>query len=529
MKRILSIAVLVLSLTALAIGQVATAPAGSGTSGDPYQIATLNNLYWLSQNNSAFGNYFIQTADIDASSTSTWNSNAGWPPIGDETHPFTGTYDGQGKTISGLYIHRIQNEQGLFAVTTGATISNLGLVNANIYAYEYGGNAVGALVASNQATITNCFSTGTVVGEAAVGGLIGESSGLAVTGCYSTCAVTAYLSGGGLIGYSTSAVSNCYSRGNIGRPSSSTSTDFGGFIGNHAGGTVQNCYSTGNVTYAGKTSPTDKGFTGLESGGTSVGDFWDTETSQQATSAGSATGNTTSLMTGLSTFLDAGWSGSTWFMDAGINGGYPYLAWQNPTGTPLPIQLASLTASPNGGSSVTLNWKTASETNNYGFYVERSASKSAGFAAISGLIPGHGTSTTGFSYQYTDKTVPTGAAYYRLKQVDLDNSVHYSDAVMLATTDVAQSAPIVFALSQNYPNPFNPSTEFRFTVAKTGLTTLVVYNAIGQEVSRIFNGETESGKYYTARLDGSALASGVYFARLQSGSEIQMKKIVLMK
>ena len=200
-----------------------------------------------------------------------------------------------------------------------------------------------------------------------------------------------------------------------------------------------------------------------------------------------------------------------------------------PLASPLPIQLASLTASPTGGSSVTLNWKTASETNNYGFYVERSATTSAGFAPVSGLIPGHGTSTTGFSYAYTDKSAPEGTSYYRLKQVDLDNSVHYSDAVMLSTAEVSETAPIVFALSQNYPNPFNPSTEFRFTVAKTGLTTLVVYNAIGQEVARIFNGETESGKFYSARLDGTGLASGIYFARLQSGSEIQMKKIVLMK
>jgi hypothetical protein len=196
---------------------------------------------------------------------------------------------------------------------------------------------------------------------------------------------------------------------------------------------------------------------------------------------------------------------------------------------PLPIQLASLTAAPAGGSSVKLVWKTASETNNYGFYVERSSNKSTGFVAVSGLIPGHGTSTTGFSYEYADKSVPSGNQYYRLKQVDLDNAVHYSDAVMLSTTGVAESAPVVFAMSQNYPNPFNPSTQFRFSVAKPGFTTLVVYNAIGQEVSRIFNGPTEAGKYYTARLDGTGLASGVYFARLQSGIETQMKKIVLMK
>jgi len=196
----------------------------------------------------------------------------------------------------------------------------------------------------------------------------------------------------------------------------------------------------------------------------------------------------------------------------------------------LPIQLASLNATASSGSSVTLSWKTVSETNNYGFYVERSAQKSAGFATVSDLIPGHGTTTVAFSYQYTDRTAPAGASYYRLRQVDLDNAAHYSDAVLVSTTDAAaQSAPVVFALSQNYPNPFNPSTEFRFTVAKAGMTTLAVYNALGQEVERIFNGQTEPGKFYTARLDGSGLASGIYFARLQSGVETQMRKIVLMK
>ena len=196
---------------------------------------------------------------------------------------------------------------------------------------------------------------------------------------------------------------------------------------------------------------------------------------------------------------------------------------------PLPIQLASLNASAASGSSVTLDWKTASEVNNYGFFVERSSDKKSGFAAVSGLIPGHGTSTTGYGYQFTDRNVPAGTQYYRLKQIDLDNSIHYSDAVMLGATDAGKIAPTVFALSQNFPNPFNPSTEFRFSVAKSGFTTLIVYNLLGQEVSRIFNGETETGKFYTARFDGTGLASGVYFARLQSGVQIQLKKIALMK
>jgi hypothetical protein len=311
------------------------------------------------------------------------------------------------------------------------------------------------------------------------------------------------------------------------------SVDLGAFVGGYYSGKILNCYSTGRVLSTGAPDPTDNGFVGSnfdgEFGGEFGGDFWDIESSLQLTDVGGAVGLTTALMKSQATFLDAGWSSDEWNLDAGFNDGYPHLKWQNPTGSPLPIQLASFTASPVAGSSVKLLWKTASEVNNYGFYVERSSNKSTGFVAVSGLIPGHGTSTTGYSYQYADKSVPAGNQYYRLKQVDLDNAVHYSDPVMLSTTGVAESAPIVFALSQNYPNPFNPSTQFRFSVAKTGFTTLVIYNAIGQEVSRIFNGPTEAGKYYTARLDGTGLASGVYFARLQSGIEAQMKKIVLMK
>jgi len=64
--------------------QTATPPAsGDGTSGDPYQIATLNNLYWITQNSGEWNKYYEQTADIDASGTSGWDGNAGFYPIGD--------------------------------------------------------------------------------------------------------------------------------------------------------------------------------------------------------------------------------------------------------------------------------------------------------------------------------------------------------------------------------------------------------------------------------------------------------------
>jgi hypothetical protein len=77
--------------------------AGDGSSGNPYQIATLENLYWIAENSSRWSLHYKQTADLDASST---NSGSGWSPIGNETTKFTGTYDGGGYTINSLYINR---------------------------------------------------------------------------------------------------------------------------------------------------------------------------------------------------------------------------------------------------------------------------------------------------------------------------------------------------------------------------------------------------------------------------------------
>jgi hypothetical protein len=95
-------------LSSLAFSQIQ--PSGTGTSGDPYIINTLENLQWVSENSSAWSSYFLQTSNIDASSTGGWNSGAGWSPIGNGWDTaFFGSYNGGGHTISGLTIHRNGN------------------------------------------------------------------------------------------------------------------------------------------------------------------------------------------------------------------------------------------------------------------------------------------------------------------------------------------------------------------------------------------------------------------------------------
>jgi len=86
----------------------------------------------------------------------------------------------------------------------------------------------------------------------------------------------------------------------------------------------------------------------------------------------------------------------------------------------------------------------------------------------------------------------------------------------------------VFALDQNYPNPFNPETKIRFSIAKEDFVTMKVYNINGEEVETLLNQNMTIG-YYTVTFNGSNLASGIYFYRIQSSNFIQTKKMILVK
>jgi len=97
-----------------------------------------------------------------------------------------------------------------------------------------------------------------------------------------------------------------------------------------------------------------------------------------------------------------------------------------------------------------------------------------------------------------------------------------------AVKDQPNGIPAKFDLAQNYPNPFNPTTTISYSVARTGNISLKVYNVLGQEVATLFEGVQQIGTH-TAVFDGSKFTSGVYFYRLQAGTNSMTKKLVLMK
>jgi phosphatidylinositol-3-phosphatase len=191
----------------------------------------------------------------------------------------------------------------------------------------------------------------------------------------------------------------------------------------------------------------------------------------------------------------------------------------------VPIQLVSFSGAYNAmNNSVSLTWKTLSETHNYGFEVQRECTGEPGFSGLpDGFVPGQGTTLQPQAYSFNDTHPVPGRSSYRLKQIDMDNTVHFAEPIVvdvLTGIDGEESQPTDFELEQNYPNPFNPSTTIGYTVAGTGhgaigtrWVKLAVYDMLGREVAVLVNEKRMPGRY-EVRFDASALSSGVYCYRI---------------
>jgi hypothetical protein len=202
---------------------------------------------------------------------------------------------------------------------------------------------------------------------------------------------------------------------------------------------------------------------------------------------------------------------------------------------PVPVQMAEFRCALTGTRAVTLHWKTLSEVNNYGFTVQRRLHDAALYEDIpGGFIAGRGTTLEPQSYLFTDTTVRDPGTYaYRLKQEDLDGTVHFTDDVfaVVSLTEVRETMPGRFELAQNYPNPFNPASTFiRFTVggdAPIGVR-IVVYDLLGREVALLVDQSMSPGEH-RIRFDGRGLSSGWYTYRMEAGVFVQSKRMLLLK
>lgn len=265
-------------------------PEGKGTVDEPYQISNRAELYWfaglvngtlpdgggknLSANAILTANIIVNTGVLDANKNLVSKSDlTEWKPIGARQSSYTGTFDGQGYTISGLYFNNPTSSYvGLFgSIGANGKISNVGVLDSYFQFSELGGGVCGV----NYGTVRDCKNTGSVRGLAAIGGVCGlnEEGGIiensfnegtvsgtgdnvqqvggvcgynngTIKSCYNTASVSGQNSVGGVCGLnSRGIITNCFNEGTV-----SGQTFVGGVCGNGCGVTTTNCFNGGIVS-----------------------------------------------------------------------------------------------------------------------------------------------------------------------------------------------------------------------------------------------------------------------------------------
>jgi len=277
---------------------------GDGSPGSPFQVTNLAEL--KNANNFRSASYVLM-ANIDTA------SEANWAPIGDAAIKFTGTFDGNGMTISNLTINaEFDQNRGLFGFVQDAVISNLTLTGVNIIktadyagsligqaggatqvtncsasgtieAYQTTGGLIGYCNAGSSVTVSQCWTDVTISSRSygSLGGLIGRTEGGSVQKCYALGSIGPHVGGatwdyvGGLIGWNQGAVINSYARG-----AATGSGYVGGLVAYNTGASanVTNCYSTGALTGASDVG----GLIGFNTLGTITASIYDTTTSGQS-------------------------------------------------------------------------------------------------------------------------------------------------------------------------------------------------------------------------------------------------------
>jgi filamentous hemagglutinin family protein len=255
-------------------GSFLRALGGDGSSGNPYLLTDVYGLQGMGSS-ALLGQSFALANDINAAGTANWNSGDGFAPVGDATTAYTGSFNGNGHTISGLTIKRpTQDYVGLFGyigaggaasnlALTGASINGLsevgvlagqsdgsvtgvstaGVVNSGIYDPSAGGffgGDIGGVVGYNTGTVSNASSSATLNNGMNVGGLVGSNDG-SVVNTSASGAVSGFDGIGGLVGLNFGTISGSYASGTV------SGSGAGGLVGTNIG-SVSNAHATGAVS-----------------------------------------------------------------------------------------------------------------------------------------------------------------------------------------------------------------------------------------------------------------------------------------
>jgi hypothetical protein len=200
----------------------------------------------------------------------------------------------------------------------------------------------------------------------------------------------------------------------------------------------------------------------------------------------------------------------------------------------VPVQLTSFTGKWTREGMVCLKWRTASETNTFGFDVQRSLDRQT-YTDIPGtFVKGQGTTVAPHDYAVIDST-PFRGSSYRLKQTDLDGAVKFSETIRLnvAEDSVDSRTPLTLEILQNYPNPFNPSTTITYALPRAAHIRLVIVDAAGRRVATLIDESQTAGRHSVVwkgmNNRGIHVASGVYICVLSAGQDVRTSKLLIVR
>ncbi len=205
-------------------------------------------------------------------------------------------------------------------------------------------------------------------------------------------------------------------------------------------------------------------------------------------------------------------------------------AWQEPVLTTLstiPVELISFNAV-QIDEGVRLDWRTASESNNKGWTIERRVVD--GEWSDLGFVAGRGTTLEDNGYQFVDGNTVSGETYdYRLRQMDFDGSTDYSPVFRIMVTPT----PTATRMLPNYPNPFNPSTSIVVELADQSDLNVGVYDMLGRLVKTLASGMHVAGGHVLdwdgTDNSGASVEAGIYFARMVTPTHSQTIQMQMVK
>jgi len=209
---------------------------------------------------------------------------------------------------------------------------------------------------------------------------------------------------------------------------------------------------------------------------------------------------------------------------------------------PLPVELSIFSFSVSG-NKVVLKWETKSESNNYGWEIEKKQiplnsplakgetnEVSGGFQKI-GFVSGKGTTTLNQSHQFTDFSSglqsSVSGIQYKLKQIDLDGNFSYSN-ILTINADKLSESPQQLSLVGNYPNPFNPSTVIKFKLNKQTQVVISIFDQLGRKVEILLDSELSEGEH-EIEFKSKSYSSGLYFYQIKTPESSLTKSMLLKK